>query len=405
MSGVPAAALSAFAFSAALVRLGDPRESALVWAAGLTAWGLLVAGLLGLGRRSSAEPMAPGRALVRLALVAVLVRVPLLAAPPTLSDDVYRYIWEGRVWLAGYSPFAHPPDDPALAAIRDPLWMSVNHREVSSIYPPLAQALFVLLAGGGVGAWRLAMSACDVATACVLAGRDARAGWAWALLPLPAVESAVSGHLEGVGALLVALALGGSDLAAWLGALLKLLPAVLLVHRPPRVWALAALGTLLATLPLLGPGLTRGFETYRAIWAFNGSLHPLVTWCLGDDALARSGLQALAAAAVAWILWRSRDAERIALWTFGTFVALSPTVHPWYALWPLVPALLLGTRAWVLLAVAMPLAYVVLAGYDAATSRWAEAGWVRPAIYLPFYALLIADAWRARRRANSGRVD
>ena len=35
-------------------------------------------------------------------------------AAPALSDDVYRYVWDGRVQLHGIHPFRHAPDDPAL---------------------------------------------------------------------------------------------------------------------------------------------------------------------------------------------------------------------------------------------------------------------------------------------------
>ena len=38
-------------------------------------------------------------------------RAPL-AAEPSLSDDVFRYLWEGRAALEGGNPYLHPPSDP-----------------------------------------------------------------------------------------------------------------------------------------------------------------------------------------------------------------------------------------------------------------------------------------------------
>jgi len=346
----------------------------------LVAWGLLVL------RRVPDSP-----SLARCVLAAAAVRVPLLLSPVLLSDDVWRYLWEGAVWRAGLSPFAHAPDDPVLLSLRDEVWSRVAHREVSTIYPPLAQGLFVLLQPLGLYGWRAAMGAADLLTVALLHRRRPGAGWTWALLPLPALESAGSAHLEGVGVLLLVLALGSSAVAAWAGAMVKLLPAVLLVRQRPVVWVGALLATAVCLAPMLGPGFTRGFETYRQTWAFNGGLHPLLELAIGGAA--RPFLQLVGAAVVAGILLRSRDPGRHALWACGAFVLLSPTVHPWYVLWPLAAALWHGVRAWTLLAALVPLSYVALGAYDAGTSRWVEPVWPRLVIYPPFFALLAWEAW------------
>lgn len=383
---------------------GSPAEHAWLWAVGMVAWSTAVIGLL--HDSPSAFPRNGTVLWGALFAAAVAVRVPLLLSQPTLSDDVYRYVWEGRVWAAGLSPVEFAPNATELATLRDANWALVNHRDVSTIYPPLAQLLALLLAPGGVIAFRIFMAACDVLTALVLARRSARIGWIWALLPLPAVESAVSGHLEGAGLLLVAIALTtrwkSAAAAAWAGAMIKLLPAVLLARRSLRTQLIAAVATVLAAWPMLGPELFRGFETYRAHWSYNGSIYPLLAAAIGDPSLARRVLQGVGVVVVATALWRGATPARLALWTFGSFVALSPTVHPWYGLWPLLPALLLGIRAWIWLAALLPLTYVVLASYQAETGGWTEPWWTSPAIYLPFYALLLYDAGRSWRFPSGG---
>ena len=66
----------------------------------------------------------PRRAVVpAVFVVALALRLAALAGPPTLSDDLYRYSWDGRVQAAGIDPYRHPPDSPPLAALREPwLW-------------------------------------------------------------------------------------------------------------------------------------------------------------------------------------------------------------------------------------------------------------------------------------------
>src|SRR5438876_7315473 len=44
-----------------------------------------------------------------------LFRLTLLWRPPDLSDDIFRYLWDGRVAQSGLSPYAYVPEDPALA--------------------------------------------------------------------------------------------------------------------------------------------------------------------------------------------------------------------------------------------------------------------------------------------------
>lgn len=366
--------------------LGDLHGPAFYLAPVLCVWGVLVLGLRPDG--------ANGLGLVG---AAISVRVPLLFSPPSLSDDVFRYVWEGEVWRAGLNPFRLAPDAPELTFLRDTIWSQVNHPSVSSIYPPLAQLLFFLLAPGGGLAWKVLAGACDVVSAFLLFRRRPSAGWCWALLPLPALESAGSGHLEGIGVMFLLLALQSGRIAswaAWLGAMLKLLPGLLLPRLLPwRYWPVAAIGSLLAGLCLdAGPDLLRGFETYRAGWRFNASVFEFLLWLGGSDAGVRRALQVLGALVVAGMLWRSRDPGRIALWCCGAFVILSPTVHPWYVLWPLAAGLWGRVRAWALLGALCPLAYVVLSTYNPQTSTWVEPDWPRLVVYPPFFLILGWDA-------------
>lgn len=356
------------------------------------------------GSDAAGSPVPLGAWLVVAALV---VRAPWLASGPIFSDDVYRYVWEGRAWAAGFNPFAHAPIDPLLTALRDDGWKHVNHPEVSSIYPPVAQLLFVLLAPGGPLAWKVLGTLADVGTALVLARRSSRAAWLWALLPLTALESAGSGHLESVGVLLLAASLAAHEAgrantaiaAAWAGAMVKLLPgaALLPLVRGAKVRLVLVVATAVAFAPIFaaGRGALRGFETYRAAWAFNGSAYPLLASVLGPTSFAPDpartvlqGVGALVVVVAAWQARRRRDAPAaVAMAAAGAFVLLSPTVHPWYVLWPLVVALWLDGPAvvWTLAAVLVPYAYRVLGTLHA--GAWQEDSVTRWVVWTPVWAL------------------
>ncbi|MDX1578816.1 MAG: hypothetical protein R3266_10030, partial [Gemmatimonadota bacterium] len=83
----------------------------------------------------------------------VLARLGLLPLAPRLSEDIYRYLWDGWVQRNGVNPFVHPPGDEALSELRLDWWSMINHPDVSTIYPPGAQLAFFALAWSGPALW------------------------------------------------------------------------------------------------------------------------------------------------------------------------------------------------------------------------------------------------------------
>jgi len=87
----------------------------------------------------------PARATHAMALIwlgAIAFRVILLFTSPTLSDDVYRYLWDGYVFNNGVSPYAYPIESPALDHFDIPLRSMANHGWMASPYLPASQLLF-----------------------------------------------------------------------------------------------------------------------------------------------------------------------------------------------------------------------------------------------------------------------
>ncbi|MEM7131213.1 MAG: hypothetical protein AAF702_33160 [Chloroflexota bacterium] len=73
---------------------------------------------------------------------AILFRGLLLLTIPTLSTDVYRYLWDGYVANNGVSPYAFPIDSPQLDWLDIAIRSQANHTWMASPYLPAAQALF-----------------------------------------------------------------------------------------------------------------------------------------------------------------------------------------------------------------------------------------------------------------------
>jgi len=339
-----------------------------------------------------------------------------------ISDDLYRYLWEGRVQEAGHNPFTLAPDDPQLVLLRGPDHDRITHPSLTTIYPPLAQFVFRAAARAGLDtvsfrAWMLLLNLAVVGgVLCWLRAAGRPAAWAilfaWSPLTLAA---GVGGHIDPL--MLVCLALAGwsweRDKIARAGTLLglailaKTMAAILLpwiVIRRPRVALIAVAVVAVGYLPFAdaGLGLFSTLVRFGNEFAFNASFYRLFEWMGGLGARI-----AIAALFLAWLtfvtLGQSRFAGAVAL-SFAGLLALSPTVHFWYLGWFLVALPLVGERRFI-----WPLAiWCVTVTFAGETYRGLGAGEVfrehfalTAAVYLPPLACAAWLLWAGWPRHRS----
>lgn len=108
---------------------------------------------------------------------AILFRFALVFALPTLTDDFYRFVWDGRLWIGGISPFAYTPSQLVNGAsglilpkgITLQLYECLNSPDYYTVYPPLCQGvfgfavwLFPLNVHGAVVAMKCFICLCEV---------------------------------------------------------------------------------------------------------------------------------------------------------------------------------------------------------------------------------------------------
>jgi hypothetical protein len=187
---------------------------------------------------------------VLILATAALLRLGALAAPVYLSDDIYRYIWDGRVQAAGINPYRYIPVDRHLAPLRDEaVFPNINRNNYApTIYPPVAQMLFFAATRFGqtvpviklvlVAVEAIGIGALLLVLRTVGAPRQSILLYAWH--PLPVWEIAGSGHIDAAVVAFVALALAAAVTGrrAWSGAalaaatLVKFFPLAL----APALW-------------------------------------------------------------------------------------------------------------------------------------------------------------------------
>jgi len=75
---------------------------------------------------------------------AIIFRIMLLHLPLGLSRDAWRYLWDARVLLHGYSPYQYVPFDKVLIPLRDTVFAETPYRSALTPYPPVAELFFIL---------------------------------------------------------------------------------------------------------------------------------------------------------------------------------------------------------------------------------------------------------------------
>ncbi|MGH7113457.1 MAG: glycosyltransferase 87 family protein [Stellaceae bacterium] len=372
-------------------------------------------------------------ALTMILAVAALLRLPVLVAPPYLSTDIYRYVWDGRVEAAGINPYRYIPLDPHLEKLRDPrIFPRINRNNYApTIYPPAAEAVFFLVTriSESLIAMKAAMVVCEAVTILLLlrllgaAGLPSQRILVYAWHPLPIWEFAGSGHIDAAMIAFVVLALWGyrrgnrwlAGLALAGATLVKLYPALLLPAlyrrwdwRMPVAWADAV---ILAYLPFVGVGWrVLGFlPGYAHEEGFTASGAGFFPWSLLQTLPAFAALPALAylagAAAIlavlALVVTFARKADDhefagAALLAAAFMFLLSPH-YPWYFTWLIVFACFAPLLSLLWLTNASLLLYLVPVGSHLVRSDHRLL--VEFAIYGPFVALALLDLWRRRQPA------
>ncbi len=312
--------------------------------------------------------------------VAVLCRLLLLPAIPNLSDDFYRFIWDGRLWHQGVNPFAFLPSDlikkplaDSLPGINEALYQSLNSPDYFTIYPPVNQLIFALATWifpdsvvGSVLVIRSFILLTDVCNLWLLyillkqAKLPVRNVLLYALNPLVILELTGNLHFEGVTLCFLLGSLCLLQKERWVISAIffafavctKLLPLIFLPLYLRRLgwrkalyyYTVTGMTTVLLFFPLLSRELIEGMSTslglYFQKFEFNASIYYLMReigyYRKGYNVIATAGKQ-LAVSTFVLILvftWleKNRRLPAAFMWVLLIYLLLSTTVHPWYVI-------------------------------------------------------------------------
>ncbi len=154
--------------------------------------------------------------LVLLLLTGLIIRLILIYTDPVLSTDMYRFLWDGKVFAHGINPYSFIPGSQQLEGLRDShLFPLINSREFFTSQPPLSQVLFLLsnIFGYKIIVWKIILLIFESITVFFLfrlidhfAMNKLRIV-IYFLNPIVILETYSSGHYEVVGVCLLIIAI------------------------------------------------------------------------------------------------------------------------------------------------------------------------------------------------------
>ncbi|MFY0688758.1 MAG: DUF2029 domain-containing protein [Cyclobacteriaceae bacterium] len=313
-----------------------------------------------------------------------ITRVSLLFSLPNLSDDFYRFLWDGHISNASYDPFSLLPREAlelSIAGVNPQLFGHLNSPDYYTVYPPTNQLVFSLATFLGqqnellaVNVIRSMIIVADFASFWLifkLLGGDHKRSFWFLLNPMIILEFTGNLHFEAFTIFFILLAVWFvkrndkllSGVAIGVAASIKLLPIIFL---PAFAWrsrwktgivlSVLALSILLGSLAPVWIGaswseIASSLSLYYQSFEFNASIYYLLRevgfWFKGYNIIQTLGprMAILAGILIIIITIRSdlkkNQLAQTLLYSLTIYLLMSTTVHPWYIL-PLVPLGLLA---------------------------------------------------------------
>ncbi len=387
------------------------------------------------------------RILWTILIFSLIFRLTLLPATP--SDDLYRYLWEGKLQLNWLNPYSLPPESSSLEGLRDSFFSGINHKHLTTIYPPLTLMVFAIAdyVSHSFLSMKSAFLLFDVLTIFIIVRFLRVMGkapiniliYAWS--PLVLISFAARGHCDSLQIFLVILALYlfsirrnlKSIVSIGLAAMSKFVFIIVAPFLIPRgkLKYLVVLPLVIAILYLpyisAGKGLFSTLLHFGTQYHYNDSAHFLI-FCLslGSPFISRIITSMIFITVLLYLYKkymsllltddnknpplspfskvglekrRARETNdailKFAFMSIGTFLILSPTVHPWYLTW-IVPFLCFNNSwAWIVLTGTVVFYYFMNHNLFSTMIEynnewvWQEVHWLKLPEYIPFYGLLI----------------
>jgi alpha-1,6-mannosyltransferase len=362
-------------------------------------------------------------------LLGILFRLILLFQIPNLSQDFYRFIWDGRLIISGLNPYSFLPVD-IVKSVLDGDFLITKMGDLSahnhSNYPPLNQLIFAIGAFissgkilGNVLIFRVIIISADIGVYVFgggileFLGQPKSKIHLYFLNPLIIIELTGNLHFEGL--MIFFMCLGyylfykskyfGSAVFIAFAILIKLLPLMLLPFFMKRMkmskllifYAVTGFICLAAFVPFFDENLLTNYSKTVGLWftnfEFNASVYYVLReigfWITGYNIIGILGKisPVVMVSVIFYLAIRKNGFLQTQYLALMVYFLLSTTIHPWYLSTIIFLGVFLNTKSiWIW-------SYTIIFSYSAYSgNQFSEKPFFLFMEYLPVVVVLYFEA-------------
>jgi len=365
-----------------------------------------IIGIAGLGMVFTFPKFCTVRSIVWIMTVATAARLAVFPTAP--SDDVNRYLWEGKLYAQGISPYENVGSHESYLQHRDHYYDGMNHKDTPTAYPPFALHCFSLInkIGYSPTSYKIVFLLLDVMLIAVilalLSHYQRPLQWAliYALSPLSILSFAAEGHFDIVMVLFLMLSILAMakkwiipcGIAVGLAISVKIMAAVV---APIILLKTGMKGILAGFITCLIPvaihyqdslDMMLGLINFGSNFRFNGPANDFIVHAFGtshDFAGSLCTLLFFVSWGIGFGLCVKNKFWSSINFCLGSLIFFSPIVHFWYLTWLLPFIALRPSLPWITMSVSMPLYFTVWSQLES-NGYWGMPIWARILFWLPF---------------------
>ena len=371
--------------------------------------------------------------------IGVIFRLIFLCIEPNLSQDFYRFIWDGHLVSSGANPYLHTPDQlmtnmvsmiPNANILYEGMG-SLSARHYSN-YPPLNQLIFAIAAF--VGGKSIFASLLTLRAIIILAdigifyfgrkllknlNRSPHLIFWYFLNPLVIVELTGNLHFEGVMLFFFILAMFLLSIDKWKTAgivmacsiSIKLVPLLFLPlffkylgwKKSVIFYTIIGITSIVLFLPFNTPEFIDNYSKTLKLWfsnfEFNASIYNIAKktaihfdakpWEFIKEYGKITPLLTIATVGLFTFLPKKYDLNRVLwsmMWVLTIYYFMSTTVHPWYAIFLVLLSIFTTYRYAIIWSAAIVLSYFAYSQAD-----FKENLWLLAIEYISVYGFIIYE--------------
>ncbi len=367
-----------------------------------------------------------------LIVLSVLTQLSFLNYEPIGSDDIYRYMWDGKVQANNINPYSYKPIDKELNELHSNILPSkMNFKEMKTIYFPLSQWLFYVgfkISGENFWGYKFLIFISIIISIVLFykilvhLNMEKKRLLFFILSPLIYFQFSIDGHLDAFGLPLLISSLyfylKDKKLysAFFLGLSFSIKPvAIVLIPlfflneksiADKFKFLIVTIFTFLIqfTPYIFSSNPFEAFIIFSKNWMFNGFIFTTINSIIHNNQLARLITWICLIISLLPIYFGKIELIKKFYFAILLMIIFSPVIHPWYLSWLLIFIPFTNFWSGIYLVSAVSLTSITILVYKM-TGNWKDYYVVQMIEFIPTIVLMIYELFKLTRFTTNDNSD